>query len=530
MEETSTAKSALIKNFGFTEADFDQIKRNGIALDKIARELSLFQSGISKVTLEKPAVIGNGIITLTQEEIERFSGNFERKKSDFQLEKFVPASGAASRMFKFLSEFLLEFKPDSETINAYINRKNDTSLSVFLIGMDRFPFFKAIDNHLNAKYPDFSSWERDRKNYFFIKTLLDQDEFDYANKPKGILPFHDYSGQIATPIEEHLKEAVQYSVSNGVAKIHFTISTEHKNSFDKIIEDVKPVFEKESNSRIKTSFSEQHKNTDTIAVDFHNRPLRDHSNSLVFRPGGHGALINNLNQSKADIVFVKNIDNVSHNSIQVISLYKKALAGYLLELQEKIFSSLRLLDHADINKEDLFEIQHFIEHELNVTITTAFSEYKKESKTKHLKSLLDRPIRVCGMVKNENEPGGGPFWIREKTGSISLQIVESSQIDLQNEHQMYILKSATHFNPVDIVCGLKNYRGKKFHLDHFIDQNSGFIVEKSKNGVQYKAYELPGLWNGAMAHWTTVFIEVPLSTFNPVKTVNDLLKPNHQAE
>jgi hypothetical protein len=530
MEETGTAKSALIKNFGFTDADFDQITANGIALDKIARELSIFQSGISKISLEKPAVIGDGIVTLTDEEIRHFSANFDSKKQELELEKFVPASGAASRMFKFLNEFLLEFKPDSETINAYINRKNDTSLSVFLIGMDRFPFFKAIDKHLNTRFPDFQSWQRDRRNYFFIKTLLDQNEFDYANKPKGILPFHDYSGKIATPIEEHLKEAVQYSASKGVAKIHFTISSEHKEAFHSIIEKVKPVFEEESDISIETSFSEQHKSTDTIAVDFKNKPLRDHSNQLIFRPGGHGALINNLDQSAADILFVKNIDNVSHNSIHTISIYKKALAGYLLELQEKIFSSLRLLDNVNINKEDISEIQHFIEHELNVEITGAFSEYKKESKIKHLKSLLDRPIRVCGMVKNENEPGGGPFWVREKTGAISLQIVESSQIDLQNEHQVNILKSATHFNPVDIICGLKNYLGEKFTLNHFIDQNSGFIVEKSKSGLEYKAYELPGLWNGAMAHWITVFIEVPLATFNPVKTVNDLLKPNHQAQ
>ncbi|WP_300568292.1 DUF4301 family protein [Flavobacterium sp.] len=530
MEENFTAKDRLTKNHGFTKADFNQISAYGISLDKIEQELSLFQSGILKISLEKPATINDGVISLSEEEAKLFAEKFEAKKSEYQLEKFVPASGAASRMFKFLSEFVMEFNPDSETINAYINRKKNTSLSVFLVGMEKFPFFKTIDAYLNTKYPDFKSWGRDKKNYFFIKAILNQDEFNFANKPKGILPFHDYSGQVVTAIEEHLKEAVYYSASNKIAKVHFTISGEHQTDFENIIEKAKPSIEQNSNTSIQISFSEQHKNTDTIAVDFTNKPMRDSSNQLFFRPGGHGALINNLNKSEADVIFIKNIDNVSHNNLDVISLHKKSLAGYLLELQGKIFSSLALLDQLEINKEDILEIQHFIENELNVMIASNFSDYKKEGKVKYLKTILDKPIRVCGMVKNENEPGGGPFWVREKNGNLSLQIVESSQINLKNEHQAHIFQSATHFNPVDIVCGLKNYKGEKFDLSDFIDPNSGFIVEKSKNGIPYKAYELPGLWNGAMANWITIFIEVPLATFNPVKTVNDLLKPNHQPQ
>ncbi|MEO8515389.1 MAG: DUF4301 family protein [Flavobacterium sp.] len=530
MEENLTTKNNLEKIFGFAAADFDQIDFSGISLKKIAQELSLFQSGIPRITLEKPATIRHGIIALSEEETKKFAEKFDAKKSKIQLEKFVPASGAASRMFKFLSEFLLDFKPDSETINAYINRTNNTSLSVFLIGMTKFPFHKAISDRLNTKYPDFKSWDRDKKNYFFIKTLLDQDEFNFSNKPKGILPFHDYSNHIVTAIEEHLKEIANYSASNNIAKIHFTISEEHQDDFEKIIGEIKPDIEEHNNVSIQVSFSKQHKSTDTIAVNFNNKPLRDGANQLIFRPGGHGALINNLNNITADIVFIKNIDNVSHNNLHVISLYKKTLAGYLLEIQKKIFSSLHSLDNLDINREDIYEIQHFIETELNVEIHNNFSEFKRESKIKYLKTLLNRPIRICGMVKNENEPGGGPFWVREKTGAISLQIVESSQIDLQNEQQIQLFNSATHFNPVDIVCGIKNHKGEKFNLIDFIDENSGFIVEKSKNGIRYKAYELPGLWNGAMANWTTIFIEVPLATFNPVKTVNDLLKPNHQLQ
>ncbi len=530
MEENLTTKNSLEKFYGFTTADFEQIGATEIPLGKIAHELSLFQSGIARITLEKPATINHGIISLSETEIKKFAEKFDTKKSEIQLEKFVPASGAASRMFKFLSEFLLEFKPDSETINAYINRTNNTSLSVFLIGMNKFPFYKAVTNRLNTKYPDFKSWDRDKKNYFFIKTVLDQDEFNFGNKPKGILPFHDYSNHIVTAIEEHLKEIANYSASNNVAKIHFTISEEHQKDFEKIIAEIKPEIEQNNNVSIQISFSKQDKSTDTIAVNFNNKPLRDKANQLIFRPGGHGALIKNLNNIAADVVFIKNIDNVSHNNLNVISLYKKTLAGYLLEIQEKIFNSLQALDNSEINRENIYEIQHFIENELNIETDTNFSEFKRESKIKYLKNILNKPIRVCGMVKNENEPGGGPFWVREKNGTISLQIVESSQIDLQNEQQIQLFNSATHFNPVDIVCGLKNYKGEKFNLIDFIDENSGFVVEKSKNGIQYKAYELPGLWNGAMANWTTIFIEVPLATFNPVKTVNDLLKPNHQAQ
>ncbi|TGD58442.1 DUF4301 family protein [Flavobacterium humi] len=530
MEESITTKSGLAKTYGFTEADFEQIHAEGIPLEKISNELFIFQSGISKIVLEKPAIINDGIFSLSETETLYFAEIFERKKEKFQLEKFVPASGAASRMFQFLSEFLKEFKPDSESINAYINRTQNSLLSVFLIGMDKFPFFKSIDKRLNEKYADFQSWEKDKKNYFFIKTLLDADEFDFCNKPKGILPFHNYSGQILTPIEEHLKEAVHYSASNGVAKIHFTISSEHQAAFEGIIRETQSDFEKKSGFSIHPSFSKQHSSTNTIAVNSGNNPLRNDSGQLILRPGGHGALINNLNQSLSDIVFIKNIDNVSHNDIDAISLYKKVLGGYLITLQKKVFDNLKQLNNPDIKKEDILKIQHFIENDLHIKTTANFAEYKKESRIKHLKSLLDKPIRVCGMVKNENEPGGGPFWIREKNGNISLQIVESSQIDLQNERQWHIFKSATHFNPVDIVCGLKNHKGEKFNLQDFVDPDSGFIVEKSKNGTQYKAYELPGLWNGAMANWITIFIEVPLVTFNPVKTVNDLLKPNHQPQ
>jgi Domain of unknown function (DUF4301) len=519
MEENLKIKNNLTARYNFSEDNFNQIENCGISLEKIEEELSLFNSGIAKTFLEKPATINDGIVSLSEEEANDYAISYEKEKSKYSIEKFVPASGAASRMFKFLSEFLLEFNLETETINAYINRKNDTSLSAFIIGMDKFPFFKIIHQRLKEKNQDFDSWNRDSKNYEFIKLLLDQNEFNFANKPKGVLPFHDYENEILTPIDEHLKETIAY----GNLKLHFTISGEHKSDFEKIVS-------KSNKKEVQITYSEQSKSTDTIAVDQENKPFKDEKNQLVFRPGGHGALIYNLNQIDSDIVFIKNIDNVSHNNMEAISIYKKALAGYLIVIQNQIFSHISFLDDVEIKKESISTIKYFIQNNLKIEIPADFNDYKIESQIKLLRTILNKPIRICGMVKNENEPGGGPFWIREKSGKVSLQIVESSQIDTQNQEQIDIFQSATHFNPVDIVCGLKNYKGEKFNLLDFIDHKSGFIVQKSKNGIAYKAYELPGLWNGAMSNWITIFVEVPLLTFNPVKTVNDLLKYNHQPQ
>ena len=392
--------------------------------------------------------------------------------------------------------------------------------------MDKFPFFDAVYGKLKEIFPDFDNLERDYKNYYFIKFLLSPDYFDYANKPKGVLPFHKYKTHIATAAEEHLHECAYYASSNGVSNLHFTVSEAHQSQFESIIDTVKSEMEKESGTVINTSYSFQNKSTDTIAVDLKNNPFRDKNDKLLFRPGGHGALIENLDNLDADIVFIKNIDNVIQNHIESIALYKKTLAGVLVELQQKVFKYLNGIDEGNVKHLD--EIIDFVKNELNIGVNDGFSKYTSENKISYLKELLDRPIRVCGMVKNEGEPGGGPFWVQDSKGVVSLQIVESSQVDLANAGQAKILASATHFNPVDLVCGMRNYKNEKFDLTQFVDHNSGFIVEKTQNGKPLKSYELPGLWNGAMAKWITVFVEVPLITFNPVKTVNDLLKDPHQ--
>lgn len=529
MEEDTTNENTIIKaeSLGLTPKDLEQIKANDMSLDEIERHLSIFKTGISKIQLDRVATINDGIQLFSEGQMKYYLSIFDQRKDEIILEKFVPASGAASRMFKFLSEFLDQYNPISESINAYINRKNDTELRSFLIGMDKLPFFKEIDLLLNKDIPDFKSLHRDKKNYFFIKMLLDKDKFDFANKPKGVLPFHDYNGNIVSPIEEHLKEAALYSVSNGVSKVHFTISEEHQESFEKIIASVQKKIEAEYKLLFEISYSKQQKKTDTIAVNYDNTIAKENE-KIIFRPGGHGALIHNLNMMNADVVFIKNIDNVSHNNLSEIALFKKLLAGCLWDVQSKIFQYLNRLDRQEITDMEITEIKDFIKTDLDIEISSSFNDFKTESQIKYLKNILHKPIRVCGMVKNENEPGGGPFWVRDHEGSLSLQIIESSQIDFQDKNAETIFKKATHFNPVDIVCGIKNYKGEKFELTDFVNNDSGFIVEKSKNGMNYKAYELPGLWNGAMAHWISIFVEVPLSTFNPVKTVNDLLKPNHQ--
>ncbi|WP_281323211.1 DUF4301 family protein [Flavobacterium aestivum] len=513
---------------GFTSDDFLQIHEHGIPLENIRKQLSIFSEGISKSILVNPATVNNGILKLTDPDFEQKANYFDENKSKFKLKKFVPASGAASRMFKFLTTFLNEFDLENESINAYINRKKDTELSLFIVGMDKFSFFEMVDKKLKEVYPDFDALGRDYKNYYFIKILLSPEYFDFANKPKGILPFHKYATHIAAPIQEHLFECAFYATSNNQSNLHLTVSENHQTQFEEIIEKVKGEIEAESNSTIAVSYSYQKKETDTVAVDADNKPFRNEKGMLVFRPGGHGALIENLNAIEADVVFIKNIDNVSQNNIKNVSFYKKALAGVLMELQHQIFEYLKELDSDEAMPEKINEILVFLKKQLNVEMNDGFHKLILKDQISKLKETLDKPIRVCGMVKNEGEPGGGPFWVRGTDGSVSLQIVETSQVDLTNKDQVKILSNATHFNPVDLVCGLKNYKNEKFDLKQFIDSNSGFIVHKNNGGVDVKAYELPGLWNGAMANWLTVFVEVPLFTFNPVKTVNDLLKPAHQ--
>ncbi|MES2241206.1 MAG: DUF4301 family protein [Bacteroidota bacterium] len=535
MEVSVLEKSKLIddlnkiKRMGLSEQDFEQIKQHGVSLENIQKELATFKKGIAKMELVEPASVGNGIVKLTDEDFVEKARFFDEHKSNLKLLKFVPASGAASRMFKFLTAFLNDFNIEKETINAYINRKKESKLSLFIIGMDKLPFFDIIYKKLKEEFSNFDALSRDYKNYYFIKFMLDSEYFDFASKPKGILPFHKYATTIATPIEEHLYECGYYSSTNNKSYLHFTVSEAHQEQFEEIIKNVKDKVEKETQTSIEVSYSYQDKSTDTIAVNMNDKAFRTEDGKLLFRPGGHGALIGNLNQLDADIIFIKNIDNVILHNNETIALYKKALAGILLELQQHIFACLNLMDLYSVEDNQIEEIKKFLKEKLNMDINPDFDLYTFENKIKVLRDILNRPIRICGMVINEGEPGGGPFWVKCHQKGVSLQIVESSQVDLNNKKQAKIMANATHFNPVDLVCATKNYKNEKFDLHQFVDENSGFIVEKNHLGKDIKGYELPGLWNGSMANWLTVFVEVPLITFNPVKTVNDLLKEAHQS-
>lgn len=517
------------KKLGFEGNDFMELHHREISPEAVAKQMHYLQKGIPWVQLDRIASKGDGILKFTDEETTYFSTLFEQNKESLKLKKMVPASGAASRMFKFLNEFLEHFRLGEESINAYINRTKAKNLSLFLVGLPNFPFYDELISKTHQAFPEFSTWSHDLKNYAIIKTLIDENHLNYTNKPKGILPFHKYENHIATPVEEHLREAMAYAVSHDKTFVHFTVSPEHQTAFQEVVNDIKPRLEIKDNIIVNVNYSTQKTSTDSISFNIDMSPLRSPEGTLVFRPGGHGALIENLNNLDADIVFIKNIDNVIQNHLETISHYKKALAGVLLNSQKKVFHYLEQLNRNNLQKEEMEEVVGFIKTQLNLDISEDFSKFTRESKIEYLHTYLNRPIRVCGMVKNEGEPGGGPFWVRNQKGYVFLQIVESSQIDLNDPDQKKIFESSTHFNPVDLVCGIKNYKGEKFDLLEYVDPDTGFVVKKNKNGKDLLAYELPGLWNGSMAKWLTLFVEVPLITFSPVKTVNDLLKPAHQS-
>jgi hypothetical protein len=505
----------------FTEKDLKYIQERGNSLEKIEQQLFYFKNGIPKINLVKPATINDGVLALNTSEVEKYCALFDANKINYTIEKFVPASGAATRMFKFLNEFLNEFDIDNDTINSYINKNGNKDLSLFIYGLKNFPFYIELKERTLKLYPDYYSFTTDKKQFSLIKTLLSKNGLNFTEKPKGILPFHIDKGAILTPIDRNILEANFYKKDAQKTKIHFTINNEFQSDFEYIISKY---------SNLEVGFSYQEASTDTLAVDKNNIPFRLEDDTLFFRPGGHGALINNLNQLQSQIIYLKNIDNVSQNNEDTISKYKKSLGGILIEKQQQVFAFLNKLESGAVSGEELDSIITFTENQLSFPLSEDFVHFKSSYKAEYLRKVLNRPLRVCGMVKNEGEPGGGPFWTQDDKGRQTLQIVESSQIDFSNKSQIKIANSATHFNPVDIVCGVYDYKGNKFDLNQFIDHNAAFITEKTKNGLLIKAFELPGLWNGAMAKWATIFVEVPLETFNPVKTVNDLLKPTHQQD
>lgn len=513
----------------FTDKDIQQIEKKGLTEKKVEEQIQLFNAGLPFINLKEAAIVGNGILQLDNSEKEDFINYFNNKRDSISILKFVPASGAATRMFKFLFQFIEDYNPSQGSINSYINRHKAKELSLFLVGLEKLPFFEEVIYKTHKIVPDFNELSYEMQRVEFIKTMLDEDRLNYSFSPKGLLPFHRYKEHVSTAFEEHLFEAAFYASSNKEASLHFTISEKYKHKFDEEFKYIEEDIEDKTNTKFDISFSYQKHSTDTIALTTKNKPFREEDGSLLFRPSGHGALLENLNDLDADIVFIKNIDNVVVNNLEEkVGQYKKMLAGILLKIQEQAFIYQRDLEKKDVNEGDIFKIAEFLSNKMNVHISSEFEKYSKAFQVDYLFEKLNRPIRVCGMVKNEGEPGGGPFWVKGENGNTSLQIVESAQIDKKNKLQKEILKNSTHFNPVDLVCGIKNYKGEAFELTKYVDPKTAFITMKTKVGNDIKALELPGLWNGSMAYWNTIFVEVPLITFNPVKTVNDLLKPQHQ--
>lgn len=515
-----------MNTINLSSKDFEQLKKKGISKEKVLHQLQTFKAGIPYVALVQAAGVSKGILQLSTQEQKTLVRHFEAVCHQYELLKFVPASGAASRMFTKLFHFLETYHPTAETLATYISRTGDTTLQKFIDGIEHLPFYHKVMKRISGKAAN-----KDKAVYRFVREMLGEDRLDYGCYPKALLPFHNYGAATATPFEEHIKEAALYAKTNGKARLHFTISEQHEALFRAKEAEVVPSITQATCTNFEIAYSHQKPATDTIAVDSKNRPFRDHTGAITFRPGGHGALIENLNEQDADIIFIKNIDNVAvDRNLKEVATYKKMLAGLLITIQTQAFEYAEALEAGHKSGQKAAEIQTFLEEKLNVCLPEDYASMELAAQYAVLGNALNRPIRVCGMIQAEGDPGGGPFWVKDANGHNSLQIVEAAQIDDVDKKQAAIAKSATHFNPVDLVCGVRNYKGEKYNLLEFVDPRQGFITTRTKAGKTIKALELPGLWNGSMAFWNTVFVEVPRITFNPVKTVTDLLKPTHQAQ
>ncbi len=502
-----------------SKADQALLSKKGITAEQVAEQLKTFKTGFPFLKLEGAATIGKGVLNPSQQEIEGYlKGWDDYCAGGNAILKFVPASGAASRMFKDLFAFL---SADYDVPTTDFEKK-------FFDNIEKFAFYGDLDA-MCVKNNKLSVKELIEKGQYkdVVFNLLDFTGMNYGSLPKGLLKFHTYDNAARTSAEEHFVEGALYAATNGVVKLHFTVSPNHKALFEELVAERKAYYENLFNVKYEISFSEQKQSTDTIAVDADNAPFRENG-TIVFRPGGHGALIENLNDIDADVIFIKNIDNVVPDRLKPDTVtYKKLLAGILVSAQKQAFEYLNLIDSGNYTHEQVEEMIRFLQQDLQCR-NAEIKDMEDCDLVLYLRKKLNRPMRVCGMVKNVGEPGGGPFLAYNQDGTVSLQILESSQIDMNNADAKAMFENGTHFNPVDLVCAVKNYKGEKFDLPAFVDKNTGFISHKSKNGRELKAMELPGLWNGAMSDWNTIFVEVPLVTFNPVKTVNDLLRDVHQ--
>lgn len=501
--------------------DLEQLTAKGISEKQIEEQLSCFVKGFPFLEIAASASVEKGIWVISKEQQATYMDAWDAYLAkNKKIVKFVPASGAASRMFKNLYEFL----------SAGSNGPSNSFEQKFFDDIKKFAFYDALDAVCMANEgKDIPALMAEGSYKAIVANLLEEKGLNYGQLPKGLLLFHAYPGKVRTAMEEHLAEGAMYAKNNaGEVNIHFTVSPEHQAFFEQLVAGKKDEFEEKFSVKYDISFSAQKPSTDTVAADMENQPFRDKNSKLLFRPGGHGALIENLNDVEADVVFVKNIDNVVPDSFKCSTvIFKKVIAGVLVTLQEKIFKYLELIDTGKYSHDQVEAMIHFLQEDLCVKNPDT-KNLEDADLILYIKSKLLRPLRVCGMVKNVGEPGGGPFLAVNPDGTTSLQVLESSQIDMTDPAKKAMFEQGTHFNPVDLVCAVKDNIGEKYNLPDYVDKNTGFISYKSKDGRDLKALELPGLWNGAMSDWNTVFVEVPVETFNPVKTVNDLLRSEHQ--
>ncbi|MDB5105165.1 MAG: hypothetical protein JWP91_2854 [Fibrobacteres bacterium] len=499
-------------------------------------QLGIFREGQKFTRLERACTLNDGIVRLSPPEMESLSASYAAARESGRAMEFIPASGAATRMFKGLVAVRLRAdRPAFAVLAKEASQNADAKETVdWFNGLRGFAFFGELSRLVSRNGKDAEELYAAKEYRPFLEAMLSPEGLHYADRPKALIPFHRYPDGSRTSLEEHLAEAAGLVRDReGICRLHFTVSPDHERDIHAMLDTVRGKYEA-AGAQFEIGLSQQRPSTDTLAADQENAPQRNADNSLCLRPGGHGALLENLFHTGGDIVFIKNIDNVAHERLRPeVLANRNALGGYLVRMQERIFAYLgRLRDMPDANL--IEEAAHFAEHRLGAVPPDSMREPATDSmalaaKAAFVIKTLDRPLRVCAMVKNEGEPGGGPFWVRAKDGTMRPQIVESAQVDMGSSQQRKIVESATHFNPVDMVCGLRDGKGELYKLQDFVDTEAYFITIKAKDGKTMKALELPGLWNGSMAFWNTVFVEVPVGTFNPVKTVNDLLRPNHQA-
>ena len=503
-----------------TQQDLKQLAQKGISEQQIETQLGQFKTGFPFLKLEAAAAIGRGIVAPNSEEGRKYVEAWQQyKAAGRKVVKFVPASGAASRMFKDMFAF----------VDADYDKPTTDFEKKFFDNIQNFAFYDELDAACQKNEGKGIKALIAEGNFKAVAAnMLKAEGLNYGQLPKGLLLFHNYPEGPRTPMEEHLVEGALYAASNGEAHVHFTVSHEHMELFKRKVAQKADFYAQKYGIHYDITFSEQKPSTDTVAANPDGTPFRNSDGSLLFRPGGHGALIENLNEIEADVIFVKNIDNVVPDRLKGDTvLWKQIIAGVLVTLQQKAFDYLRLLDTGKYSHDQIEEMIRFVQQDLCCR-KADIKELEDAELVIYLREKLNRPMRVCGVVKNVGEPGGGPFLTYNQDGTVSLQILESSQIDKSNKKYMDMFTKGTHFNPVDLVCAVKDYKGQAFDLPKYVDPTTGFISQKSKSGKELQALELPGLWNGAMSNWNTVFVEVPLSTFNPVKTVNDLLREQHQ--